>query len=664
MKSRVEQIIGKDGAFAQCFDGYEYRPQQIEMASSIVEAIEEGRHCLVEAGTGVGKTVAYLTPAIIQCVKGKPVVISTHTINLQEQLIKKDIPLMKRAMPDIPFKAMLVKGRSNYLCLWELEQARADITMVGDPLFEKVLDWAEKTNKGDVAELDFAFPNWGDICSNQDTCRGRRCEFFEKCHYYGMRRRAASSDVIVVNHSLFFSDLGVRMSDPTAAILPEYGMVVFDEAHHLEDVASKVFGIEFTNYRVQSLLNRIKKKHEIAVTQTELDMVGSANKELFTMFQDIPRSEFFLTEALSDKQRQLAEMTATELMSLLEGLNSQLSEQDTNGDEDLQIRIDGWRRSLGRMSEELKGIFFNEHENYFKWCEKPASGKFVNCSLRVTPVDVAQALAESLWSRRDSIILTSATLSNSGGFSYIGSRLGTPDDAIQVVLGSLFNYKEQALLYVPRDLDFPSEKWVYAEAVAERIEELINLSEGRAFLLFTSYRMLNSVYDLLKDNTPFKLLKQGEKSNDLLLKDFRKSKNACLMGVHSFWEGVDVRGEKLSCVIIDKLPFAAPDSPINKARCDAIVESGGDWFLQYAVPQAQIRLKQGFGRLIRTKSDSGVVAILDSRILKKSYGREFLRYLPSCKGTANLEEVEEFFNSKRLAEPEPSSAKKQRTTED
>jgi len=646
VNSWVEEIIGEGGLFSLCCDGYEHRPEQLQMARAVAEAFESGRHCLVEAGTGVGKTVAYLTPAIIHSLKGKPVIISTHTINLQEQLIGKDIPMMAKAMPDTPFKSMLVKGRSNYLCLWELEQARGDITFQGDPMFGKILKWAEKTKTGDVSELDFTFPNWHEICSNQDTCRKQKCYYHKKCHYYGMRDRAANSDLIVVNHSLFFSDLGLRMADPNVAILPDYGAVIFDEAHHLEDVVSKVFGIEFSNYRIQALLNRIKKRHDIAVTASELDAIDRANKELFLVFQDIPKPEYFLDEAFNSKQRGRIETAAIELMSLIDGLNKQFADQDTEGNEDLQSRIDGFRRMLGRMKDDLQSLFFREHENYFKWCEKPNGGKFVTCCLHTTPIDVSSALEGALWGRSDSVILTSATLSNSGGFSYIKSRLGVPDTAIQMVLGSPFDYRKQALLYVPKDMDFPSEKWEYVESVARRIEDLIEISDGRAFLLFTSYRMMNAVYDIIIDSIPYKLLKQGDMPNDRLLDEFRKTEKACLMGVHSFWEGVDVKGEALSCVIIDKLPFAVPDSPINKARCEAIKESGGDWFLEYAVPQAQIRLKQGFGRLIRTKTDHGVVAILDSRLIKKYYGKEFLRYLPSCRGTTNLDDVEEFFRGK------------------
>ena len=643
MNEWVESIIGEDGEFSRICDGYEHRPEQIEMAHAVAEALEKSRHCLIEAGTGVGKTVAYLTPAIKHSLKGKPVVISTHTINLQEQLIGKDIPMMREAMPDTPFKAILVKGRSNYLCKWELDQARGDITFHGDPVFQKLIEWSETTDGGDVSELGFTFPGWGEVCSNQDTCRHQQCYYFNNCFYYKMRQRAAEADIIVANHSLFFADLGIRTSDPKAAILPDYSAVIFDEAHHLEDVASKVFGCEFSNYRVQSILNRIKKRRDIAVTASELDVVQHANKVMFNAFQDVHRSEFFIDEALSEAKRADVKQSAEELRTLIDGLNRQLADQDTDGQEELKGRIDGFRRILGRIKDDLENLFFKEFDNYFKWCDRPQGGKFVNCCLHLTPIDVSAAFRDSIWSRLESVVLTSATLSNSGGFNYIRGRLGAPDGAIEKVLGSPFNYKEQALIYVPKDLDFPSEKWEYTEAVTSRIEEIVTLSGGRAFLLFTSYRMLNAVYENLKDRLPFKLLKQGEMSNDKLLDEFRNSESACLLGVHSFWEGVDVKGEQLSCVIIDKLPFAVPDSPINKARCDAIVASGGDWFRDYSVPQAQIRLKQGFGRLIRTKTDRGVVAILDSRLVKKFYGKEFLKYLPHCRGTTKMEAVGEFF---------------------
>lgn len=644
MQTWIEEILGPGGEFSRRYDQYEFRPQQLAMASSVAEAIEARRHCIIEAGTGVGKTVSYLAPAVMHSLQGKPVIISTHTINLQGQLINKDIPMMREVMQDTPFEAVLIKGRSNFLCLNELDHAHADITLEGDPLFERLQEWALETETGDVAELDFAFPNWSEVCSNQDTCRHNECPYINKCFYYRMRRLAAEADIIVVNHALFFSDLGIRLQDPKSAILPEYDVVIFDEAHHLEDVATKVFGIEISNYRINTLINRIKKRSDIAVSRGELQLIETVNSELFDEFGRIGRQEYFVDEVLEPEKKKVVEDSAKELIHLLNSLNTQLSEQEIEGKPELKDRIDGYRRIMTRIKDDLNDYFFQRQPNYFRWCKKPSAGKFVNCCLHLTPVDIATLLPEALWDRTNTAILTSATLSNSGGFSYIKGRLGL-ENCREEILGSPFDFKSQTLLYVPSDLPDPSEKFEYADQIVERIKEIVTRSNGRAFVLFTSRRMMNLVYDGLSGDLPFDILKQGDMSNDRLLQEFMESDNACLFGVHSFWEGVDVRGEKLSCVIIDKLPFAVPDSPVNKARCDSITKAGGDWFREYAMPQAQIRLKQGFGRLIRTHDDRGVVCILDSRLLKKYYGKEFLRYLPKCRGTTSLREVGLFFDA-------------------
>ncbi len=296
-----------------------------------------------------------------------------------------------------------------------------------------------------------------------------------------------------------------------------------------------------------------------------------------------------------------------------------------------------------RISEELRLLFFSTDEGYFKWGEKMTNGKLATCYLHLSPLSVADILYDSLWKQVDTAVLTSATLANSGKFDYVKARLRIPD-CINIIEDSPFDFRNQSLLYIPKHLDFPSETPEYADKVADEIERIVRASNGRAFLLFTSYRMMNAVYERLLERLPYVLLKQGDMPNEQLVQEFLRLKDACLFGVHSFWEGVDIRGEALSCVVIDKLPFGVPDNPVNRARVDAIKMAGGDWFNEYAIPQAQIRLKQGFGRLIRNKDDRGVVAILDSRLVKKYYGREFLRYLPPSPITHSIEDVEAFFS--------------------
>ncbi len=642
MLSEVIKTLGPEGRFAQICDGYEYREEQLEMAAAIAETLCAKEHILVEAGTGVGKTVAYLTPAVLCSAGGKPTIISTHTINLQSQLINKDIPMMREVMSEHPFTAVLMKGRSNYVCLQEIDHASYNVTMAGDLLFEKLKDWVETTQTGDVQEMGFVFPDWNEVCCNPDTCRRQECPYYlERCFYYRMRRQAEAADIVVVNHSLFFSDLSLKMLDPRSGILPDYDVVIFDEAHHLEDVAGDIFGIEFSNYRVNSILNRLKKRRDIAISQGEYQLIEGANASLFEAFATMRRSEFFFDEMYEKVERAQVETAAGELVTLLDGLAAQLQDQDTEGNPELKDRIDGYRRMVLRMRDELTEIFASSDPNYFKWCEKPTGSRFVNCFLHLTPVNVASILRNALWDTKNSGVCVSATLSTSGSFDYYRSRVGLTECEGKI-LGSPFDFKTQALLYVPDDLDTPSEKPEYADAVAARISTILDQTQGRAFILFTSYRMLNCVFERIVEHVPYRLLRQGEMSNERLIKEFRSDDRACLMGVHSFWEGVDVKGERLSCVIIDKLPFAVPDNPTHKARCEEIERDGGDWFRGYAMPQAQIRLKQGFGRLIRTKSDRGVVAILDSRIHSRSYGKEFLRHLPRCKGTTSVEKIGEF----------------------
>jgi len=638
----LEHILGPGGLISKHMPGYEYRPQQIEAALAIGKSLSAKEHCIAEAGTGVGKSMAYLLPAINHVHDGKRVVVSTHTLYLQAQLVTKDIPFLQNALPNRKFKPVLVKGRGNYICLNSFDAELGQLLLVGDPHLERLREWLGDTETGDVSELDFSFAGWSDICSDQDTCHHQECRWFAKCFYYKMRKAAAEADLIITNHSLFLSDLAVRLSDPKSGILPDYQAVIFDEAQHLEDVATKVFGIEYSSYRIPNLLNRVRRTRGIALDPQRFQAIDELNTELFSMFTRVPKQEFFFADAYECLGKERIEEAASMLCTVLDGLNRELSEQETEGRPELEDRLNGLRRMCGRLKEELSLLFFGPTEGYFRWGERPANGKLANCFLRCSPLTVAAVLHENLWRQVDAAVLTSATLSNSGTFKYLKTRLGLPD-CCEVIEDSPFDFQNQCMLYIPRHLEFPSESGAYADKVADEIEQIVRASNGRAFLLFTSYRMMNAVYERLFGRLPFVMMKQGDMSNEALVNEFLKQENACLFGVHSFWEGVDIRGEALSCVVIDKLPFGVPDNPVNRARVDAITEAGGDWFTEYAMPQAQMRLKQGFGRLIRTKTDRGVVAILDSRLVRKYYGREFLRFLPQCPVTFEIEDVREFF---------------------
>jgi ATP-dependent DNA helicase DinG len=649
----LEAFFGPEGPLAANLPGYEARPEQWQLAEAIEQAMEAGKPCLTEAATGVGKTLAYLVPAVRAALRGKRTVISTHTINLQNQLMQKDLPLVLSLFTDAyePVPYALMKGRGNYLCKQDFENARHDLFLMADPDFARIRRWAARPDcTGDVADLPFTFAAWSEIACNQDTCRSQECHHYNDCFYYRMRFSAAQSKIIVVNHALFLSDLALRRSDPNAGILPDYDHVVFDEAHHLEDVATKIFGIDFGSRRLVSLVERIRHIRGLDLDKARLQTLEDMNASLFLPFLQAGKSEFFFEEALQGEARVQVEEWTGKTCTAIEQLQKDLLEI-AKDDETLRERLEGMARMCGRTREELSQLFFQQDDNAIRWAEVGMVGrggkKEPRATLHLTPISVAGLLKEALWdrmeARKGSVVLTSATLANSGTFAYARSRLGVPEDALECLVGSPFDYKRQAMLYVPGHLPPPSPGQVYRDRAIAEIARILRLSEGRAFLLFTSRAMMNAVYDSLNGTLPFPLFKQGDMPPGKLIEAFRESGNGCLLGVQTFWEGVDVQGEALSCVIIDRLPFAVPDSPVIKARTQAIVDAGGDWFRDYAVPQAQIRLKQGFGRLIRTRADRGLVCILDSRLISRDYGPEFVQYLPPASRASKWPRVERFW---------------------
>ena len=647
----LHDFFGMKGPLAHKLSGYESREEQLMVSLSVEKAMAENEICLSEAGTGVGKSLAYLIPAVRAALDGKKTVISTHTISLQTQLIEKDIPLVLSLFPEGEEKvqAVLMKGRGNYLCKQSLENGKNDLFLMADPQFQKVRRWAGKMDcSGDVADLPFNFPNWYEVSSTPETCRGQECHFYENCHYYRMRKEAQESNIIVVNHALFFADLSMRHSDPNSGVLPSYDHIVFDEAHHLEDIATKTFGIEFGSRRIDQLIERIRHIRGLDLEKSRLEEIETLNHAMFAPFTQVGKSEFYFEEALVGEAQDVTETLAKETTAAISSLQNDLITLGRDN-EDLKEQLEGMGRLCGKAGEELTRLIFERDETNIRWGEISKFGRGgkqdIRVTLHMTPISVSKILKSTLWNRTKpgGVVLVSATLSNSGGFAYLRSRLGVPEEANECLVDSPFDYKKQALLYVPAGMPAPFPSETFTELLTVEIERVLKLTKGRAFLLFTSRAMMNNVYEKLHDRVLLPLFKQGDLPPGKLVEAFKQSGNGCLMGVQTFWEGVDVQGEALSCVIIDKLPFAVPDSPITKARFKAIENDGGNSFRDYSIPQAQIKLKQGFGRLIRTKEDRGIVCILDSRMISKDYGAEFVKYLPPASRASKWARVEKFW---------------------
>lgn len=639
LADKVERIFRE--TFAAKLPGYEPREPQIRMARTVAEGLSSGRHVLCEAGTGTGKSFAVLVPAILHSLEvGKPVIVTTGTIALQEQYVRKDIPVLQRIMGE-PFTAVLAKGKGNYVCKLRLGEEVGKLDLYGpDPLIE----WALKTETGDIADYpDNPDPvRWNEI-NVDDTCIGRKCPFYDSCHYFAAKRRANDAQVVIANHHLFFADLQIKVATGGyGGVLPKGAAVIFDEAHHLESVARDTLGTQITNFQIPSWIRAVRKL-PVLIDPDHFSALEKANEAFFFDLagrmeedrQDIPEPSTDLGANLRAALRKVVDS--------LDSQRSNLSEEDNERAGKLIDRANAFLDLLAIAQRETSAP-----DNWVEWIEREQrrDGQW-KVTIHSTPIDVAPILSEHLFGAYDSVVLTSATISVGGKFDHIRRRLGVPS-ALELIVDSPFDYRSNCLLYVPRPETAPNPAGNnpdYHRQIAPIIEEILLRTDGRAFVLFTSYRGMQIVYDELADRLRWQVLKQGDAPRSVLIERFKQDGRAVLFGTKTFWEGISVEGEALSCVIIDKLPFSVPSDPVTKAIAAAVERQGKSAFYEISLPEAVLQIKQGFGRLIRTKSDRGIVAILDTRIRTKPYGRVFLDSLPRARRIETLDNVEAFLGA-------------------
>ncbi|MEO7673069.1 MAG: ATP-dependent DNA helicase [Pyrinomonadaceae bacterium] len=648
----IEKVFGPGGLISKFHENYEYRSGQIKMAEAVAQAFADKKHLIVEAGTGTGKTLAYLIPAISAALQTKKrIIISTGTKNLQEQLMEKDIPFLQKVLPK-KFTAAYMKGRSNYACLYRIQ--KADNQPILDGLdqkrqFDKVREWSRETKTGDRRELtdlpeDLSF--WSRINAKGDTCIGQKCPDFEPCFITRMRVGADAADIVIVNHHLFFADLNVR-GNQFGKVIPDYGAVIFDEAHLIEDIAADYFGFQVSNFQIDELVrDSATLPISDAIATRDIDKTASKISGLSEQFwirfiQARTEGRFPLQADVFAYRSANGEQQATPLGEAYFALDSALQRLETQLDAfgETVPEADSVIRRTRQTRFDLDFIVTQAERNYVYWLEKRGKGIF----LRASPVDVSELLREKLFEKVETCILTSATLSSSGKFDFIRERLGLDTGKTTgMVAPSAFDYEKQAIIYLPRAMPDPRSP-EFTQMAAGEIVKILQITSGRAFVLATSHSSMKALYELVASRVNFPCFVQGSMSKTGLLEKFKETPNAVLFATASFWQGVDVQGDQLSCVIIDKLPFAVPSDPIVAARSRFVEENGGNSFFDYSVPQAVISLKQGIGRLIRSNSDRGVIALLDPRLRTKRYGKDFLQSLPRMRITSDLDEVSSIF---------------------
>ncbi|MEN8189369.1 MAG: ATP-dependent DNA helicase [Thermodesulfobacteriota bacterium] len=646
----MKEVFEEGGLLSRHLAEYGPRSSQMEMAGAVEELLNsdseldgKARVLVVEAETGVGKTLAYLVPSLLS---GQRVVISTATINLQDQILKKEIPLLEKVYDqDIP--AVCIKGRQNYLCHYRWYQYRSSPHLFPEvvPEMDRIGEWLEETETGDRSELAWLSdrsPLWPRISAQSYQCLGGDCPEASLCFVNRLRKRAGSAQLLLVNHHLFFSDLALKMRG-YGELLPRYQSVVFDEAHHIENVASGFFGRQFSHYQVLDLLQDVEQQGFAELENSRFDRIKSAiiglrqRLESFTAMFPARTGRYPLDDISGEL---LFDERCDNLVTGLQRLAELLEDQEAKGEI--------WSLFYARAVEILENFNHiistsvkDESDGFVHWYERRKR----TISLSATPIIIADHLRENLYQRVESCVMTSATLTTGGDFRYFNQRMGLDGDTRWMRLNSPFDYKQKTLLYVPGG-DFPEPAQpLYPQAICEQVLEILKISRGRALLLFTSFRGLDQMAEYLQERLAYPVLVQGEGSRQALLEQFRISTESVLLGVASFWEGVDVRGESLSCVIVDKLPFEVPSDPVIKARMAGIEQEGGKPFFDFQVPRAILTLRQGLGRLMRSTEDCGLLAVMDVRLFTKGYGRMFRTSLPPSPMTRSFDEIEKFFKN-------------------
>ena len=624
-----------NGSLAHEVPGFAAREEQLTMADAVEQAFNEQRTLIVEAGTGTGKTFAYLVPALLS---GKRVIVSTGTRHLQDQLFHRDLPTVRKALISTRQIALL-KGRANYLCQHRLSVTRDEGRLPNRQQMDqlvKIADWSERTRSGDIAELSSVPEDsslWQRVTSTTDNCLGQECDWYSKCHVLQARKKASEADLVVINHHLLFADMALK-EEGFGELLPSVDAFIIDEAHQLPATASQFFGVTLSSRQLQELARD---------TITEYVKESGATGALQDLARSVENATSDVRAAMGKFEQRASWATIADnkkLIASLTDLRERLSEL-THHLENEASRSKGldncWKRALS-LQQKLLQSTDQPPDNHIHWFETFRQSFRIN----LTPIDIAEAFQEKRELLPDTWIYTSATLTVNHRFEHFSNRLGL-NDAQQLELDSPFDYQRNALLYLPGNMPEPNSEG-YNAAVLTTALEVIAASKGRAFLLFTSYKALNEAAKGLRGICPFPLLVQGDAPRNELLERFRELGNAVLLGTSSFWEGVDVRGEALSCVLIDKLPFASPGDPVLQARIDALRQQGGNPFVDEQLPHAVITLKQGVGRLIRDVNDRGVLVLCDPRLLTKSYGKVFLNSLPDMTKTQALQDVEQFFD--------------------